>query len=106
MVLLFVILQSSFGRKYPNRTPSFLFSIPLATLSSLGGGDYPDLGVSDANLSTAMKSFPIQVSGYLMRGTHLYYDVVLTPVYVQSGMGQALLNMLLVALDIDDQLVF
>ena len=83
-----------------------MFSIPLATLSSLGGGDYPDLGVSDANLSTAMKSFPRQVSGYLMRGTHLYYDVVLTPVYVQSGMGQALLNMLLVALDIDDQLVF
>jgi signal transduction histidine kinase len=71
-------------------------------IASLAGG-YPDVALSDAQLSTAMKHFPQQVSGYLMRGSHLYY-VVLTPVYVQAATGQALLNVLLVALDIDDQL--
>jgi signal transduction histidine kinase len=71
-------------------------------IASLAGG-YPDLALTDAQLSTAMRHFPRQVSGYLMRDSHLYY-VVLTPVYVQAGTGQALLNVLLVALDIDDEL--
>ncbi len=41
------------------------------------------------------------MSGYLRRGSHLYY-VVLTPVYVQAEANeQALLNVLLIAFDID-----
>ncbi len=50
-----------------------------------------------------MKAFPKQVAGYVKRGAHLYY-VVLTPVYVESSTGRALLNILLVAVDIDTNL--
>jgi signal transduction histidine kinase len=81
----------------------FLVLDPTGRVITSLGGDYPDLAVSDAHLAEVMKNFPRQVSGYLMRGSHLYY-VVFTPVYVQSQTGPALLNVLLVALDIDDQL--
>ena len=81
----------------------FLVLDPAGKVLASLGGNYPDLAASDAHLSTAVKYFPRQVAGYSMHGAHLYY-VVLTPVYVQSEKGQALLNVLLVALDIDGQL--
>jgi signal transduction histidine kinase len=81
----------------------FLVLDPTGRVIASLGGDYPDLALTDAHLQTAMKRFPSQVSGYLLRGSHLYY-VVLTPVYVQAGSGQALLNVLLFAFDIDDKL--
>lgn len=81
----------------------FLVLEPTGNLIASLGGDYPDLSITGAYLRSAMKRFPKQASGYLVRGSHLYY-VVLTPVYVQAGTGQALLNVLLAAFDIDDRL--
>jgi signal transduction histidine kinase len=70
-------------------------------ITSLGGR--PDFSVNPALIQAARTHFPEQVSGYATRGTHLYY-VVLTPVYVQAQNEQGLLNILLVALDIDNTL--
>ncbi len=81
----------------------FLVLDPTGNVIASLGGDYPDLAVTEAYLRAAMKQFPKQASGYLVRGSHLYY-VVLTPVYVQAGTGQGLLNVLLVAFDVDDRL--
>lgn len=72
-----------------------------AVIASLGGDPNFDLGAS--YVAAAVRSFPKQVLGYVKRGQRLYYTV-LTPVYVQSGNGQALLNILLVAFQIDDSL--
>lgn len=70
-----------------------------AEIASLGGG--LPFSISPALMEVARKRFPGQVSGYLRRGSHLYY-VVLTPVYVQAEANeQALLNVLLIAFDID-----
>src|SRR5690349_2891166 len=81
----------------------FLVLEPTGKVIASLGGDYPDLSITDAYLQAAMEQFPKQASGYLVRGSHLYY-VVLTPVYVQAAAGQGLLNILLFALDIDDKL--
>lgn len=81
----------------------FLVLDPTGNVIASLGGDYPDVAVNEVSLRAAMKHFPEQASGYLVRGSHLYY-VVLTPVYVQAGTGQGLLNILLVAFDIDDGL--
>ena len=71
------------------------------TIASLGGS--AEFSADPAMIRAARTQFPKQVSGYARRGTHLYY-VVLTPVYVQAEGGQALLNVLLIAFDIDKQL--
>jgi signal transduction histidine kinase len=81
----------------------FLVLDPTGKVITSLGGDYPDLAITNTYLRAAMERFPIQASGYVVHGSHLYY-VVLTPVYVQAATGQALLNILLVALDIDDRL--
>ncbi len=67
--------------------------------------DGPPLGISNSGqlLENARKVFPKQYFGYVVWGDHLYY-VVLTPVYVQTNEEPALLNVLLVALEVDDQL--
>lgn len=70
-------------------------------ITSLGG--HPEFSVNPSLIQAARLKFPKQVSGYATRGTHLYY-VVLTPVYVQGGNDEELLNVLLVAFDIDDNL--
>jgi signal transduction histidine kinase len=72
-----------------------------AVITSLGGD--PEFSIGSGLLRTALQRFPNQVAGYVQHSSHLFY-VVFTPVYVQSGDGQALLNILLVAFGIDDQL--
>jgi signal transduction histidine kinase len=81
----------------------FLVLDPTGNIIASLGGDYRDLDVTGVHLQSAMKTFPKQVAGYVKRGSHLYY-VVLTPVYVESSTGRALLNILLVAVDIDTNL--
>jgi len=81
----------------------FLVLDPAGNIIASLGGDYPDLAITDAFMQSAMLQFPKQVNGYLYRGSHLYY-VVLTPVYVEAETGQGLLNILLVAFDINDKL--
>ena len=73
----------------------------MRSITSLGGD--PDFSIGETLPRQALHRFPNQVSGYVQHASRLYY-VVLTPVYVQSGDGQALLNILLVAFGIDDTL--
>lgn len=80
----------------------FLVLDPTGKVIASLGGDYPNLAITRAQFIGAIKRFPKQVAGYIVRGSHLYY-VVLTPVYVQSAHGSALLNVLLVALEIDNE---
>jgi signal transduction histidine kinase len=70
-------------------------------IASLGGS--PQFAVDASLMESARLKFPDQVSGYLRRGPHLYY-VVLTPVYVETASEKALLNVLLIALRIDNKL--
>lgn len=78
---------------------TFLVLDPTGGLiASLGGR--PEFSVDPELVRTAITRFPSQVSGYAVRSRHLYY-VVLTPVYVQAQNEQGLLNILLIAFDID-----
>ena len=70
---------------------------PIATLN--GGSLTPELSASA--LAAARRKFPEQVSGYVEQGSRLFY-VVLTPVYVQAGADQALLNILLAGFEVDN----
>jgi signal transduction histidine kinase len=81
---------------------TFLVLDPLGqTIASLGGS--AAFSADPAMIRGARAQFPRQVSGYARRGKHLYY-VVLTPVYVQAASEKALLNVLLIAFDIDSKL--
>ncbi|HEX4227622.1 MAG TPA: HAMP domain-containing sensor histidine kinase [Bryobacteraceae bacterium] len=72
-----------------------------STIASLGGRS--EFSVNPVLMHEARLQFPKQVYGYMTCGTHLYY-VVLTPVYVQAQNEPALLNVLLIALNIDNKL--
>ena len=82
------------------RDANFLVIDPTGeTLASLGG--HYEFSVSPGLMNIARQQFPKQVSGYIRQGPHVYY-VVLTPVYVQAEASeQGLLNVLLIAFDID-----
>lgn len=81
---------------------TFLVMDPTGqVIASLGGR--PTFSVDPTLVRTALTTFPRQVSGYVVRDSHLYY-VVLTPVYVQAEHEQELLDVLLIAVDIDDEL--
>jgi signal transduction histidine kinase len=83
---------------------SFLVVDPAGkVISSLGGRS--QFSVDENLIQAARTQFPKQVSGYATRGSHLYY-VVLTPVYVQTENEQALLDVLLIAFDIDSKLAY
>ncbi len=83
---------------------SFLVVDPAGkVITSLGGS--PEFSVNPNLIQAARMKFPKQVSGYATRGTHLYY-VVLTPVYVQTQNEQGLLDILLIAFDIDNKLAY
>jgi signal transduction histidine kinase len=84
---------------------AFLVLEPTGEVITSLGGESPSLALTREFMQTATARFPQQVKGYVTRGRHLYY-VVLTPVYVQAAQGQALLNVLLVASDIDDKLAY
>jgi signal transduction histidine kinase len=73
------------------------------TIASLGGS--PQFSTDASIVQSARLKFPNQVTGYLRQGQHLYY-IVLTPVYVQTAREKALLNVLLIALQIDNKLAY
>lgn len=81
----------------------FLVLSPTGTEIAALNRPAPFPTLSEAVVAAARKRFPAQVSGYLAHGEHLFY-VVLTPVYVQAGADQALLNILLAGLEIDNNL--
>ncbi len=86
--------------KVSERDASFLVLDPTGGIIASLGGRTPSFSVNPALIEAARRRFPNQVSGYSRRGSHLYY-VVLTPVYVQAANEQGLLNVLLIAFDID-----
>jgi signal transduction histidine kinase len=71
-------------------------------IASLGGG-IPEFSAAGQVMSAALKKFPAQSLGYAVAKGHLYY-IVLTPVYVQATGGPALLDVLLIALTVNDKL--
>lgn len=81
---------------------NFLVLDPTGQIIASLGGD-PAFSVSRDLFQASFKRFPNQASGYLQCSSHLYY-VVFTPVYVQAAEGQGLINVLLVAFQIDDNL--
>jgi signal transduction histidine kinase len=54
-------------------------------------------------VATAARSFPKQARGFVVLGGKLY-QIVVTPVYVASGAGQALLNVLVAGILVDAEL--
>jgi signal transduction histidine kinase len=89
-------------RQVSDEDANFLVLDPAGSIiASLGG--HSNFSVNPVLIHEARLQFPKQVSGYVTCGTHLYY-VVLTPVYVQAQNGEALLNVLLIALNIDNKL--
>jgi hypothetical protein len=82
---------------------SFLVLDPIGNVIASLGGEY--LRVEDAArmMQAARRRFPSQSSGYMVWDNRLYY-VVLTPVYVQTAHDSGLLNVLLLALNINERL--
>ncbi len=81
---------------------TFLVLDPTGIVIASLGGD-PSLTVDPAAVRQARVRFPSQATGYMQLAGHLFY-VVFTPVYVEGGHEQALINILLVAFDIDGRL--
>jgi signal transduction histidine kinase len=73
-----------------------------SVIASLGGSD-PGVSTAGLPFERIMKRFPNQVEGFLSQGSRLFY-VILTPVYVQAGDDQGLLNILLAGFELDGRL--
>ena len=79
----------------------FLVTDPSGNvIASLGGTTSPSLSKNLALVQTAEAGFPKQASGFSLQGGELYHLSV-TPVYVQSGRGQDLLNVLVAGERVD-----
>jgi signal transduction histidine kinase len=80
----------------------FLVFDPLGgEIASLGGPAGRFRSMSPI-LSEAKRQFPNQAEGFLVEDGRLYYTI-LTPVYVTSGSGPALLNILATGFEINDR---
>ena len=79
----------------------FLVTDPKGrVMASLGGAPRSVLGQVLPAVAAAAPQFPNQAQGFLLREGALY-QVVLSPVYVQSAQGPALLNVLVAGYAID-----
>jgi signal transduction histidine kinase len=81
---------------------TFLVLDPVGNVIASLGGHTIQLDNATGLLANARRVFPEQCAGYVVWGSRLYY-VVLTPVYVQTNDEPALLNVLLVALNVNEQ---
>ena len=83
-----------------NENAFFLVARPRGqVIASLGGSPGQPLPSDLPVVRDALAHFPAQASGFLARDGRLY-EVVLTPVYIQSTGGQALLNVLVAGYDV------
>lgn len=83
-------------------TAIFLVADPMGrTIASLGGS--PDTRLPDVRrvVEGASRSFPEQASGFLSQDEQSF-QVVVTPVYVQSNRGPVLLNVLVAGFRVDE----
>ena len=79
----------------------FLVTDPRgAVIASLGGVTAPSLRKDLELVRAAEKRFPQQSSGFFLEAGELY-NLSVTPVYVQSGAGQDLLNVLVAGERVD-----
>ena len=79
----------------------FLVTDPRGTvIASLGGVTSPSLRNDLDLVQVAEKRFPRQSSGFFLEAGELY-NLSVTPVYVQSGAGQDLLNVLVAGERVD-----
>ncbi len=80
----------------------FIVTTPRGeVIASLGGGSRLDAATAEQAVRDAMPRFPNQVSGFLARNGKLYH-VVLTPVYIQTTGGTALLNVLAAGYEVEE----
>lgn len=80
----------------------FLVTDPQGeVIASLGGGNLPDSG-KVAVVSDAAARFPEQSDGFSLENGRLY-ELVVTPVYVQTQGGSGLLNVLVAGFPVDQQ---
>jgi signal transduction histidine kinase len=86
--------------KVSQSTALFLVTDPTGeVIASLGGGEI--LGNHIDAVGAAMARFPAQTDGFALEHGHLY-ELVVTPVYVQTAQGQGLLNVLVAGFPIDE----
>src|ERR1700689_466326 len=79
----------------------FLVADPQGRLmASLGGAPESAAWHELAVVPEAARRFPHQASGFMLKDGRLY-QVAVTPVYVQSGRGLALLNVLVAGYQVD-----
>lgn len=79
----------------------FIVTDPLGrVIASLGGRIPMSLRERLIIVPAAARSFPKQASGFMIRD-HRLFQVVVTPVYVNSGAGQSLLNVLVAGFEVD-----
>jgi signal transduction histidine kinase len=81
----------------------FLVLSPTGAVIASLGGDYPGSWPAGLSFKGIEKQFPRQVLGFLAQDSRLYY-VVLTPVYVQSGSAEELLNILVAGFEVNRKL--
>jgi signal transduction histidine kinase len=90
---------SEIWRKISQSSALFLVTDPRGeVIASLGGGDV--LGNRIDVVRDAARRFPKQTSGFAVEGDRLY-ELVVTPVYVQTEGGQGLLNVLVAGFPVD-----
>lgn len=80
--------------RLPGQTGMLLVTDPLGhVIASLSG----ELADGESGTVTAVRdasaNFPLQASGFMMRGGKLY-QIAITPVYVQANQGQGLIDVL------------
>lgn len=77
----------------------FLVTDPQgALIASLGGAH--DMGDQIAAVRQAARNFPAQTGGFVVQSGRLY-QMVVTPVYVETGRGPGLLNVLVAGFAVD-----
>lgn len=81
----------------------FVVTDPRGTVLARLGGSTGFKGVHIAVVPTAASRFPEQASGFLLEGGQLF-QIVLTPVYVDSSSGAGLLNVLVAGYMVDSAL--
>jgi signal transduction histidine kinase len=78
----------------------FLVTDPRGIVIASLGGELGDVKQELPVVRAAAAHFPKQAGGFMMQGGH-FYQIAVTPVYVSSGAGPALLNVLVAGYLVD-----
>jgi signal transduction histidine kinase len=90
-------------RKISQEGALFLVAEPNGhVIASLGERPGTLLGDEIAEVRIATRAFPKQVTGFMVENGQIA-QVVITPVYIDSGAGSALLNVLVAGYNVDDR---